>query len=78
VPLYFFDTRDNSHFIRDDVGLELPSLRAARDQAALSLAELAHDVLPGSVARNLAVEVRDEAQPVLMTLLTFEAVIVAG
>lgn len=60
------------------MGLDLPTLRAARDQAALSLAELAHDVLPGSMARNLAVEVRDAAHPILMTLLTFEAVTIAG
>ena len=75
VPLYFFDTRDNDTFIEDDVGLELPGLEAVKSQAALSLAELARDVLPGSFRRDLAVEVRDERQPVLQAKLKFEAIV---
>jgi hypothetical protein len=74
VPLYYFDTRDNDRFISDDVGLDLSDLGAARDQAAVSLAEMARDVLPGSLRRNLAVEVRDRQQPVLTALLSYEAV----
>lgn len=46
---YFFDTRDNGTFIEDDVGVELADLEAVKTQAALSLAELARDVLPGSI-----------------------------
>ena len=75
VPHYFFDTRDDDVFIEDDVGLELPHLDAVKSQAALSLAELARDVLPGSMARNLAVEARDECHPVMRATLIFEAVI---
>lgn len=75
MPLYFFDTRDNDAFIEDDVGAELPDLQAMKAQAALSLAELARDVLPGSVKRTLTVEVRDAQQPVLRATLVFEAVI---
>jgi hypothetical protein len=75
MALYFFDTRDNDDFIEDDVGIELPGLDAVKDQAALSLAELARDVLPGSLRRNLAVEVRDERQPVMAAKLMFEAII---
>lgn len=71
---YFFDTRDNGSFIEDEVGVELNGFEAAKELAALSLAELAKDVLPGSTKRVLAVEVRDEAQPVLRDVLTFEAV----
>lgn len=77
MPLYFFDTRDNDIFIEDDVGVELPDLEAVKATAAVSLAELARDVLPGSVKRELAVEVRDARQPVLRALLTFEALILA-
>jgi hypothetical protein len=75
VPLYFFDTRDNDTFIEDDEGLEFDGLQAVKIQAARSLAELARDVLPGCLKRVLAVEVRDERQPVLRALLTFEALI---
>ncbi len=75
MALYFFDTRDNDTFIEDDVGLELDGLEAVKTQAALSLAELARDVLPGSLKRALTVEVRDERQAVLRAILTFEAII---
>ena len=75
MPLFFFDTRDNDVFIEDDVGLDLPDLAAVKEQAALSLAELARDVLPGSIKRRLTVEVRDEQQPVLRATLVFEALI---
>ena len=74
---YFFDTRDNGTFIEDDVGVELADLDAVKTQAALSLAELAHDVLPGSIKRMLSVEVRDAFQPILRDVLTFEAVVLA-
>lgn len=75
MALYFFDTRDNDAFIEDDLGLELPGLEEVKVQAALSLAELARDVLPGSLKRTLTVEVRDERQPVLRATLIFEAIV---
>jgi hypothetical protein len=59
MPLYFFDTRDGDSFIEDEDGVELPDLDAVKIVAAQSLAELALDVLPGEVRRDLAVEVRD-------------------
>ncbi len=77
MPHYFFDTRDGADFIEDDEGFELPDIEAAKVQAATSLAELARDVLPGSVRRELAVEVRVGVRQVLIALLRFEAVIVA-
>jgi hypothetical protein len=75
---YFFDTRDNGTFIEDDIGIELADLDAVKDQAALSLAELARDVLPGSIRRVLSVEVRDVFQPILRDVLTFEAIVLAN
>jgi hypothetical protein len=74
---YFFDTRDNGDFFEDDIGLELADLAAVKKQAALSLAELAREVLPGSIKRVLSVEVRSALQPVLRDVLTFEAVVLA-
>ena len=76
--LYFFDTRDNGTFIEDDVGTDLVDLNAVKALAALSLAELARDVLPGSIKRVLSVEVRDAVQPILRDVLTFEAVVLAN
>ena len=75
MPLYYFDTRDNDDFIEDDVGLEFSNLDAVKVEAARALAELARDVIPGSLKRKLAVEVRDEEGPVLRATLIFEAVI---
>ena len=76
--LYFFDTRDNGTFIEDDVGLELADLDAVKTQAALSLTELARDVLPDSIKRVLSVEVRDAFRPILKDVLTFEAIVLAN
>ncbi|HET9395624.1 MAG TPA: hypothetical protein VFO36_06170 [Nitrospiraceae bacterium] len=75
MALYFFDTRDNDDFLEDDVGLELSDLEAVKVEAARALAELARDVIPGSLKRNLAVEVRDELGPILKALMSFEAII---
>ena len=76
--LYFFDTRDNGTFFEDVIGIDLADLEAAKTQAALSLTELARDVLPGSIKRVLSVEVRNTLQPILKDVLTFEAIILAN
>ena len=76
MPRFFFDTRDDDHFLKDDEGLDFPDLEAVKVEAAEALTELARDVIPGSLKRELAVEVRDELGPVLKAILTFEAVIV--
>jgi hypothetical protein len=78
MALYVFDTRDNDDFIEDDVGIEFPHLDAVKQQAALSLAELARDVLPGRIRPNLAAEVRDERQAVMSAKLVFEAAMLVG
>jgi hypothetical protein len=75
VPHYYFDSRDGDRFVQDDVGLEFPDIEMARDQATAALADMARDVLPGSLRRELAIEVRDEGwEPLLRTMLVFEAV----
>jgi hypothetical protein len=75
MPMYFFDTRDEDRFIEDDDGVDLPDLAAVKIEAARSLTELARDVIPGTLRRELAVEVRDDLGPVLRTILHFEAVL---
>ena len=76
--LYFFDTRDNGRLVEDDVGIDCADMDCVKREAALSLAELARDVLPGSIERVLSVEVRDATQPVLRDVLTFEATVLAN
>jgi hypothetical protein len=79
MPHYFFDTRDNSDVIRDDTGLELEGLDAARDEATRGLADLARDVLPGAIRRELAVQVRDDGDhEVLRAALWFEVAVLAA
>lgn len=63
---YFFDTRDGADFVRDEEGLELDGLEAVRDEATRGLADLARDVLPGAVRKELAVEVRDQYDHALL------------
>jgi hypothetical protein len=74
MPRFYFDVRDNEDFTRDDEGLEFPTIEKARDEAARVLAEMAKFVLPGSVIRELAIEVRNAAkQPLLRAMLRYEA-----
>ena len=55
MPHYFFGTRCNSEdFVRDEAGLELDNIEAARDEATCGLADLARDTLPGATRRELA------------------------
>ena len=75
MPLYFFDTRDNDVFVEDDIGIDYPDLETVKVEAARSLAELARDVIPGSLKRELAVEVRDALGPVLKARMSFEAIL---
>ena len=75
MATYFFDTRDNDEFVEDDLGIEFDDLEAVKFEAARALAELARDVIPGSLKRILTVEVRDRQGPVLKAVMTFEAVV---
>jgi hypothetical protein len=79
MPLYYFDTRDGDDFVRDEIGIELGGVEAARDEATRGLADFARDALPGSVRRELAVECRDEAdRDVLRAALWFELALVGA
>lgn len=72
MPRYYFDTRDNDTFLPDDIGVELATLDEVKHEASRSMADLAKDVLPGSVVRTLTIEVRDDYGPVLRVVLRFE------
>jgi hypothetical protein len=74
MPRYFFDSSDGDRFFEDDEGLEFADLEAVKIEAARALAEIARDVIPGTLRREMAVEVRDANGPVLAVRLIFEAV----
>jgi hypothetical protein len=79
MPMYYFDTRDGADFIRDEIGLELDGIEAVRDEATRGLADFARDALPGSLRRELAVEVRDDVdRPLLRAALWFEVAVLVG
>lgn len=75
VALYFFDTRDDERFAKDDLGLEIASLDEMKVEAARALAELAVDVVPRSSRSTLSIEVRDSEGLVFKAVIAFEAVV---
>ena len=73
MPRYYFDVRDGDRFVPDEVGLVFPDIATARDQATRALAEMARDLLPGTVRREVAIEVKDESRALLLCAgLSFE------
>jgi hypothetical protein len=40
MPLYYFDTRDDRGFVRDDTGLEFDTLEQAKAETARALVEV--------------------------------------
>ena len=73
MPRYYFDVRDGDEVAPDEEGLELSSIEAVREEAALSLADMARDAVRKNHdgARLMAVEVRDDNGPVLQAKFTF-------
>lgn len=64
---YYFDMRNGTELIVDDVGEVHSQLSGAQDEAALSLAHAIEDAVktsPGAL-REIVIELRDEAGPVL-------------
>jgi hypothetical protein len=61
MPRYFFDTYDGDRFIRDDEGLELRNIEAAKAEAQKALPDIARDVLPNGNQISFVASVRDEA-----------------
>jgi hypothetical protein len=57
---FYFDVREGVRFTFDEEGLELPSLDAAEQEAAIAAASIGRDLLPKGTARSVTVEVRNE------------------
>jgi hypothetical protein len=58
---YYFDVQDNETLIRDDEGLDLPGIKAAEDEAAKTLPNIARDHIPDGDHQEFAITVRDDA-----------------
>jgi hypothetical protein len=72
---YYFDICDRDGFAPDEVGLELPHFKAAHEEAALSLADMARDAIlgPKDNIHPMTVEVRDDDGPVLTVTFVYES-----
>ena len=60
MPLYFFDTDDGDHSHRDDEGLDLPHVEAARVAALDALPDMARDKMPDGDRRTFVASVRND------------------
>ena len=71
MPRYHFDLHDGARFTTDETGVELEGIKAARQEAARRLAELAQEILPDDDRREVIIEVKDETgQRVLVAKLS--------
>ena len=59
MPRYFFDTDDGDQSFRDDEGLDLPHVEAAREAALDALPDMARDKMPDGDRRTFVATVRD-------------------
>jgi hypothetical protein len=60
MPRFFIDTSDDQFFARDEEGLDLPDVEAAKHAAVKVLPDMARDKLPDGDRRNFLAIVRDE------------------
>jgi hypothetical protein len=65
---YYFDIREGTRFVPDEVGLEFDSLDAAERAAAETGAEIGRELLPKGDAREVTVEVRNEHRQRVLTV----------
>ena len=74
MPRYYFDWQDDTRLMRDEDGLDLPGMEAARREAASGLPDLAKDVLLSTDnMRELSITVRDgDGEPIFTTSIVFE------
>ena len=62
MPRYFFEIDDGELHTTDEEGLELPDLKAARDEALGVLPEIAQGMPPEGDRQDLTAVVRDESE----------------
>jgi hypothetical protein len=59
MPRFFFDSDDGEHLLVDDVGQDMPSFPAARDEAIRVLPDIARDMLPDGDERTFVSIIKD-------------------
>jgi hypothetical protein len=77
MPLYYFDVRNGDRLAIDQEGYMLPNIARVQYEAKRSLVDMGRDAVRSptydvSKIERLAIEVRNEAGPVLQVKLTFE------
>jgi len=73
MPRYFFNAREGAEVTRDETGVELTDLSAARKVAVRALTERAEDILPDDGShKDMVIEVTNEAgEPLFEASLKF-------
>lgn len=72
---YYFDLRDDDGITVDEEGMELSNTARVQEEAARSVADMARDLIMtdnGTVPREMAIGVRDDAGPLLDVRLSFK------
>jgi hypothetical protein len=65
---YYFDIREGTRFVPDEVGLDFDSFDAAERAAAETAAEIGRELLPKGDAREVTVEVLNEHRQRVLTV----------
>jgi hypothetical protein len=68
MPRYYFDVHDGKRFTRDDTGLELAGIEAAKTQASKALPDITRETMPDGNRRDYTIEVRGETGRLVLRL----------
>lgn len=77
MPRYYFDVRDDDGAFIDEVGVELPDMAAAIQEARRALADMVRDALRDSKG-DVAIAIRDGADGPVVISVTLSTVTPAG
>jgi len=69
---YYFDLHDTLGVWPDEEGMDMATLEAAEDEAALTLAQMVQSDLVGKRRHRVAVQVRTADGPLFEAAVTFE------
>jgi hypothetical protein len=75
MGIYYFDLHDGDEIVLDEEGMELRDLAAVQEEAARALAGLSWDAVrnfTGARSHRMAIDVRDDAGPVMQVRFIFE------
>jgi hypothetical protein len=67
MPRFYFDVREGTRFVPDEIGLKFDNLDAAERAAAETAAEIGRELLPKGTTREITVEVRNEHRQRMLT-----------